>query len=279
MFQAFIDDSGWDGKSPVFVLAGYVASEKQWESFASDWQAVLDLQQPKKLLSFKMNEARQFRHTHSQFYGFSEAERDERLIKLVKVINKHTEHGIISVIPLEPYARFFRGKFNPSALDRPYFLSFFGVMTRLIALAKQRNVDDGIEFIFDTQGGESRALLEAEYARFISVAPPGLKELAPPIPKFGDDRIFTPLQAADMIAWHARRYYYDLAMGKDPQTDTSHVFLANLFLPQHDILELWTEETIRGAAEVIGRRALGFDRAPIAMTIPDPSSPLNWQKI
>src|SRR5450830_1266831 len=76
MLQSFIDDSGWDGQSPVFVLAGYVAQEKQWEDFSDAWQVILDLKQPKEIKYLKMSQAYQLRHRHSQFYGWSEAERD-----------------------------------------------------------------------------------------------------------------------------------------------------------------------------------------------------------
>jgi hypothetical protein len=30
------DDSGWDDVSPVFVLAGYLASEGKWKEFSDD---------------------------------------------------------------------------------------------------------------------------------------------------------------------------------------------------------------------------------------------------
>jgi hypothetical protein len=53
MLQAHIDDSGWDGVSPVFVLAGYVAKKEQWDSFSDQWRATLDLD-PLLRPSFKM---------------------------------------------------------------------------------------------------------------------------------------------------------------------------------------------------------------------------------
>jgi hypothetical protein len=69
--------------------------------------------------------------------------------------------------------------------------------------------------------------------------------------KFQSDEEVKPLQAADMIAWLARRYYFDLERGRDPSLDASHKFLANLFLPKHDIFRAWTEDEIKQAAEVM----------------------------
>jgi hypothetical protein len=189
MLQAFIDDSGWDGQSPVFVLAGYIAKEKQWEDFSQDWQAVLDLHEPRPLRFLKTHQAYRLDYRESQFYGWTEAERDERLKKLALIINKHVEHGIISVIPIEPYRRIFAGKFKTDALDRPYFLSFFGIMVRLLQVA-HRIHEDRIDFIFDTLGGESKALLVQEYEKFLNVAPPEARALAPAIPKFECEQEF-----------------------------------------------------------------------------------------
>jgi hypothetical protein len=276
MFQAFIDDSGWDGRSPVFVLAGYVATENQWEAFSDEWQTILDLEEPKKLGPFKMAQASQFRHRTSPFYGFTPEQLHTRLRKLGVAINKHVEHGIISVVPIEPYRKVFTGRFHPDALDRPYFLSFYGVMTRLIGLTKQREISDGIDFIFDTQGGESIALLTAEYQRFLALSPQDLLGIAPANPKFENDEKVRPLQAADMIAWLARRYYHDLALGRRPEENEFHEYLANLFKPEHDFLDMWTEKKLeQAAALLLPRRTVSYGMQPISMTIPDPSNPLS----
>jgi hypothetical protein len=249
MVQAFIDDSGWDGKSPAFVLAGYVAKVEQWEAFVKEWQAVLDLPEPNSLPYWRMSESFRFSDPKCPFYGWTSQQRDDRLKKFVPVINRHVLHGIVSVVPIEPYLRLFKGTYNPDALDRPYFLTFFSIMVRLFYLTQQLNLDDRIEFIFDRKGDESAALLQDQYDKFIELAPPELRKLSAGRPRTdGNDVDILPLQAADIIAWHARRYYYDLCRGKDPTKEPSNEFLANLFRPRHDVLEVWTEEKLAEAA-------------------------------
>ncbi|WP_298261141.1 DUF3800 domain-containing protein [Bradyrhizobium sp.] len=273
MLQAHIDDSGWDGKSPVFVLAGYVSTTERWQTFSEEWQHVLSQEKPRALATFKMKHAVQLKNRKSPFYGWSEKDRDNRLVELTKVIKRNVMHGFISVVPIEPYQRIMTGKFNLEALDRPYFLSFFGVMTALLHLTKHLYASDKIEFIFDTQDNESRCVLMKEYERFISLAPNGMKELASGFPRFQKDEDTLPLQAADMIAWHARRYYYDQYAGKDPTKEPSNVFFANLFEPEHDIFDGWTEEKIQQAAIELRKSSWnGTMRNGIAMTLPDPSS-------
>jgi len=273
MLQAFIDDSGWDGRSPVFVLAGYVSTPERWQSFSAEWQSVLAQAKPRPLKVFKMKQAMQLTNRKSPFYGWSAKERDDRLIEFVKVIKRNVLHGIVSVVPVEPYQRIMTGKFKLESLDRPYFLSFFGVMTALVHLTKHLYSADRIEFVFDTQDNEPREILEREYERFISLAPNGMKELAAGFPKFGRDEDVLPLQAADMIAWHARRYYYDQFAGKDPTKQPSNVFFANLFEPEHDIFDVWTEEKLQQAALELRKTSWNIaSRTGVAMTLPDPSS-------
>jgi hypothetical protein len=88
-----------------------------------------------------------------------------------------------------------------------------------------------------------------------------------------------------MISWHASRYYYDLLRGLDPGSHSSHAFLANLFLPEHDVIDVWSEEMLRGAHDSLALNIQqlswadsikkGLVRAT-RMTLPDPSNPLNW---
>jgi hypothetical protein len=42
MLQAFVDDSGSDPASRMFILAGFAATVPQWEHFSDEWQRVLD---------------------------------------------------------------------------------------------------------------------------------------------------------------------------------------------------------------------------------------------
>jgi len=272
MLQGFIDDSGNDGKSPVFVLAGFLSSVEKWEVFSDDWDAVLNPDQGFRVGPLKMSEVFRNRIRGSRYFGWQDDDRDERLKRLIKVINSHAMHGIISVIPYEPYNRLVKGKFNPPALDRPYFLSFFGVMTHLFKLNRHLKIDDKIEFIFDSQDSENKPLLAAEYDRFVSVSPPEVKSMSAGY-QFKRDEDFAPLQAADMLAWHARKYYFDAHNGRDPTKDPSHPYLANMLMPEHDIIDFWDEDRMIEIAKILDHSSwanrLG---SGIPMTVPNLST-------
>src|SRR5437867_682301 len=93
MLQAHIDDSGWDGMSPVFVLAGYLAKKEQWDAFSDEWNSVLHPPTGRQLDVLKMSDAYRLDRTESRFFGWSEKERDDRLISFAKTINHHVMHG------------------------------------------------------------------------------------------------------------------------------------------------------------------------------------------
>jgi hypothetical protein len=274
MLQAFIDDSGNDGKSPVFILAGYIASAENWERFSNEWEKTLKPEDGMNLGVLKMADVYRNRVRGSRYYGWADDQRDQRLKSLIKVINSHALHGIVSIVPYKTYDAFIKGKFNPPSLDRACFLSFFGIMTRLLAVAQQLKLDDRIDFIFDSQDSENKPLLMAEYDRFISLAPPEIRALSGGYPEFKRDEDSLPLQAADMLAWHVRRYYFDLYNGKDPTKEPSNIYLANLFKPAHDVLDIWDKARIKQVADVLSksswRKPQTFGKG-VVMTLPDPS--------
>jgi hypothetical protein len=95
MLQAFIDDSGNDGKSPVFILAGYIASAENWEGFSDEWENTLKPEDGMHLGVLKMADVYRNRVRGSRYYGWADDQRDQRLKKLIKVINNHALHGIV----------------------------------------------------------------------------------------------------------------------------------------------------------------------------------------
>lgn len=250
VLQAYFDDSGWDGKSPIFVLAGYLSFAEKWSAFAHEWRAVCEIDDPKKLPYLKMSDAYQLRKRSSVFLGWTEHQRDVRLQKFAPVINRHVEHGVGIVIPIKEYRTHFAGAFNPPALDRPYFLAFFSLATLVAKVVRQVGYKSQIELIFDRQDNESNAWLMAEFDKFMSVAPPELAGVFT-VPKWQDDKKVLPLQAADMLAWHLRRYYFDEYGGRNPVSERTNPYLANILDLKHDVIEFWTEEKLSAAANVL----------------------------
>jgi len=248
VLQAVIDDSG-KGDKPVFVLAGFVLGAYKWTVFADQWRAILD--EPPKIDYFKMKEAWNFT---GQFKMFSTKARDEKLRKLVSLITAHKPLAIKEVVPHELYDRFFKGKVA-KAVDYPYFLISHNIIGLLLIYQhrNQLHLNDTVDFVFDEQGKESDAMQRAwSFSRDIMV--PELKPMLGSRPITRDEKIFLPLQAADLFAWQVRRFYLEKSRGKD-YADPSWMALSKLRCAAHE----WTEEHLKKLSDMVLQSGLLFE--------------------
>ena len=233
--QAYTDDSGKLGDSPVCVLAGYISTAERWATFSNEWQAALHT--PPKICYFKSTEAM---HRQKQFQGFCETQRDQKLRDLVEVVRKYADAGIVSVIPTEPFKRLM-AKWAEPYLRRPYFLLFHGIIAQFCLYAQEENQKDEIDFYFDTQDDEPAVIgdLQTSYRLFVEAAPPELKCFVGDPPMFRNEKKVLPLQAADLMAWHARRVYHEVARGRLHE----NAIVEQLFHIKHR-LHYWSEERL-----------------------------------
>ena len=220
MLKAFIDDSHSGPTGPVFVLAGYISTAEKWASFAEKWQAILD--EPPKLEYFKMVEAFNRR---DQFEGWDVDARDVRLKAFVDTINDYAMEGVVSILPLEPFNRIFFSNFPSKRFwrlfERLYFVSFYGIMATVFHYMEVRQIDGKVDFIFD-KGNEAPVNILWAYDSFVNSAPADIRRhIGALTPVFEDDknRDFLPLQAADMLAWQARRHHRELMGLTSPRDD------------------------------------------------------------
>jgi hypothetical protein len=205
MMRAYVDDSG-NGQPPVFLLAGFVARDEQWEKFSAQWQEVLD--GPPILEYFKMREAARL---EGQFKNWTERDRDSRLWEFLSVIKRNVILCVKLVVADDAYDSVIKGRVAPG-MENPYFLSFFGIMIGLIQYQEQAGLSEPVDFIFDEQMGKSD-LVQKGYQGFVKFAPDSVKQLLGTRPIYGDDKQVLPLQAADLVAWITRRYYDEKARG------------------------------------------------------------------
>lgn len=197
MLQAYFDDSGSEGKGHTFVVAGYVATHEAWQSFWSQWYACLN-QEP-KLSYFKMKEAFRLR---DQFDGWSKAQRDERVSELAEIIGGHVGFGVRSVVWWEDF-REFQKWIEPNASEA-YTLLFISSITTTIDHLLSKGCGEKLEVVFDHQNSFGARAASLFYKTYLSMSPKYRDRLAGQ-PVHRDEKYILPLQAADMIAWHARR--------------------------------------------------------------------------
>jgi hypothetical protein len=209
-FHWFFDDSGSEPTTPVFVLAGFLASAQDWADFNNHWQSALDL--PPRLEYFKMVEAATLRPKtqFSRDRGWTEEKRDERVRKLTHVIREHVKLRISASIRHDHFAKYYRSL--PAigrrlATDNPYPYLFSRLMAEQLVFSHRKNLLHKHDIVMDEQTGMEAEIREQwpDFKRFTKEhGRPQYGDLIGSQPYFFDDKQFLPLQAADLYAWHVR---------------------------------------------------------------------------
>jgi hypothetical protein len=224
MLQAWFDDTGKDGRSPIFMLAGVVAPVRNWAAFADSWDNALK-GKPRPLEYFKAYEA----HWRcGQFKGWTQLERDHKVSELTAIIEQyvcwpgagagvtfsvqHDDYDSIVVPCLSPENRKLRHH------RRPFDLAFVATIGAMLQEAYTRPTRQLLHLLFD-EGIETKEILKNSYLRFVDYLtrerPKHIDLLHNKDAEFRDDKHEPPLQAADLFAWHARRYLESQMRGAD----------------------------------------------------------------
>lgn len=203
IIQAYIDDSGnSDGNgNPVFVLAGYVAAADDWVAFSDEWEAECAAHPPVR--GFKMAHANGFR---GSFDRWEAEDRDARVQRLAEIVQRHTVLRLQASIFWQDYNEILRGNL-PGLLDNPYVWLFWRLLTAMTEWQVEKNVRSKVDFIFDDQG--PFGLEAATWFQYLRDNTPFADNEFVGSVTFKHDDDVLPLKAADMWAWHVRRYLAD----------------------------------------------------------------------
>ncbi len=204
VLQPVLDDSGKDGISVAFTIAGYVATVDEMSTLAGEWRRLLD--EPPKLAYIKGYEAFGL---NREFAGWSEQDRDARLLKFVTAIADCSRKGLAFVVDRTPFDRIK----NLRDVDRVYFKDPYDLMYALSFAALLQMLPDFDEehadLVFD-RGLVTRRQAKRAYERMFAYWPAKITDrLLRKEPHWEDDQQFLPLQAADLLAYCVRA-------GRDP---------------------------------------------------------------
>jgi hypothetical protein len=247
--QGFIDDSGSGGDSPYFVLSALISTVEKWACFADEWQVALA--EAPSIDYFKMSEAESRK---KQFEGFNPDERDKELKRLTTLVDCYSDFRFSHLIDHEEYDEILRPVL-PKPYRNPYLWAFNGMVSGLGSLMVSElpsfqhyrsEQDTQIECIFDRQGKlEKRAGRLYDKVR----GRPGFEHshlIREPI-RFENERTFLPLQGADLLAWHVRRYH---SVENEPMREPLRVLTSSHkyyeFIVGRDVLASSARNIVRG---------------------------------
>jgi hypothetical protein len=201
-FQTFIDDSYQ--KDGAFVLAGYIATAQTWAGFVKEWETLLP--------AFGVRKANGKYH----FKMSKMQSRVDRILPFYRVIERHIRISVAFEMRLDDLKRarkriLIEGdklvwqlnpfKFAFRELLRHFYLMRLGEhkdkIERLLPL------DSSVDFYFDKERS-AKAILGA-WQEFADTRPDNIRQFYHTMPRFEDDEVFLPLQAADFWAWWVRK--------------------------------------------------------------------------
>jgi Protein of unknown function (DUF3800) len=206
VLQAFIDDS-YD--EDFYVLGGHLATAENWVRFSKEWEEYLDLATLDKngKRRFKMKEMMSLSDGLWRIKAFykiiakyvdlsisiairrSDIDAAKRLVWAANISNFSWDHA-------EQYGDYWIR--NIFALAELHLLHSFQLI-RNDGSQQQYNIGmEPIDFYFDAQG--EKAIILKAWDGFIDSVPPDVRPLYGASPRFEDDTVFLPLQAADLWA-------------------------------------------------------------------------------
>jgi Protein of unknown function (DUF3800) len=213
VFVAYSDESGIADPGGEFVVAGYVAEEKEWPWVASAWQSrVLDGSPKLPYLHMVDIRSTEWRDKHA--IAYSDAE--DRVSEAVRVLySMGAMSALGSVIKRRDLQEVIHSKFKrrnkiPVGLDEPDYFCFIAYAWFVLGEV-QKNYPKATKVNFIVSKRQS---VTEHYKDFVETMKDWLNNRSYPklasmvgdlIPASMEDHL--PLQAADVLCWHMQRYY------------------------------------------------------------------------
>jgi hypothetical protein len=200
MLKAFFDEAS--DNTQDFLMAGWLARFDEWESFSTAWAKELEFSPSVEY--FNHNEAM---GNKCQFEGWSDADRDSKMIALAGVIARYKLIGLVGKINILQLDALFSHSVAPRRQLRttvkftePYHHACQCVVAVTLGyqVLKAKNLNDPVDFIFD-EGVRYLADIVGNYPRLKAILPAEAQKIAGTIVP-GNDKQIVALQAADFLA-------------------------------------------------------------------------------
>jgi hypothetical protein len=184
-----MDESGTHDGSPVVAVGAYMATPAQWRHWTADWNKA-----KRPIDVFHSVDSANLRN---EFEGWSEVDRDAFVARLLPVLPRYRLRGQVVGINLNDYEDAMRGRDDlRRLLGTPYTACFhWSVAEILLSEPKNRR----IAFFHETNNFRGEAL-----ESFASIQRDHKATHRTSL-TFGTKQQFTPLQAADVLAFEGNK--------------------------------------------------------------------------
>jgi hypothetical protein len=242
-------DASYNGQPSggSYAVAGWLATGERWNSFASQWQAVLN---EFSVPYMHMKEFAHFRGPYQNGWKNEEEKRREFIRKLNTVIAHHQTASFVCLIDRDKFE-----KANQEFELREYFGNEFALcglscVQQIYKWLKEQNKLPSADSIFED--GDERGKL-TDLLKMRGYPEPAYRPKFDKTTPAGIIPGMLPLQAADMLAYEARLNFdkYGDAEAAMKQYRKSFLALADSSDGQGEWIE-WKEEDIRENCQQLG---------------------------
>ena len=203
VIKIFMDESGTHDQSPAMAIGAYLAPLETWEAFTTKWNDVKRHEGKYPIDVFHSTDCEALR---GEFEGWTKVERDGLVSKLLSVIGEHDIHGIGLAVDLPSFKSEFKNRPDLRALfnDEPYIFCFQLVLDDILSELEKSGSNQAVAFVHEEN--EYEAMAEAAFS---SMKAQRSKHYGPMSLTFGEKRAYTPLQAADVLAFETNKRMRD----------------------------------------------------------------------
>jgi hypothetical protein len=145
MLKVYFDESGSPDDTAAVVVAGFLASEKQWTEFERNWGDALSHFCVSRL------HMREFAHSLGEFRGWKGDENKRRrfLSRLINVIRSRTLHSFADAVLMDDYRKV-NQTYYLNEIFKPYTIAARTCVTKISNWAKREGIDESeIALIFE----------------------------------------------------------------------------------------------------------------------------------
>lgn len=202
VIKIFMDESGIHEGSPIVTVGAYIAKPKQWKSFTTEWNA-----KKKPIDIFHATDCAALR---GEFKGWNEPDRDNLVAKILPVIPKHIPAGILVGIDM----RVFEDAMKPYPQLKEMFPTAYGgcfqwAIQIFLDIVEKAGSNERLAFFHERNAFQGEAMKSFEW-----VAAHRRSHSSQMTLTFGTKEAYTPLQAADVLAYEGNKRLRDISRPK-----------------------------------------------------------------
>ena len=197
MLAAYFDESGTHEGSQAVAVAGYIAHADQWAVFDRQWkEALADFKRP----YFHMTDYAGNR----QGYRWG-TKRPHRFNRLMSIINRNVEIGIGVVLDVDAWNHHVQTKEEKRYFGTSKYDFCATVVLGLVALwCDDKGIHEGIAYTYEQGANGWREFHETYKKEYANAHNRQYYRLLGDV-SFRDKKRFTPLQAADIVAFQMHK--------------------------------------------------------------------------